>query len=68
MKVKHAGSSVFTTNGLTNNPNTTCTAGNPVSHASSLATVASSVATIYTCQASTFTTYRVISTTSNYGG
>lgn len=68
VKVKHAGSSVFTTNGLTNNPNTTCTAGNPVSHASSLATVASSVATIYTCQASTFTTYRVISTTSNYGG
>lgn len=67
VKVRHAGSSSFTTSGLTNNPNTTCTNGVP-GVASAVATVSGAVATIYTCQASTFTTYRVISTSSSGGG
>jgi len=57
VKVKHGGSSVFTTVWLTNDPNSTCS--NWVSTPSSnIATVSSGIATIYTCSASTFTSYK----------
>lgn len=52
--VKHGGSSTFTTTGLTNNPNATCTNG-IASSPSSTANVVGGVATIYSCAASTFT-------------
>lgn len=67
VKVRHAWSSIFTTDGLTNDPNTTCTNWVP-GVASSLATVSASIATIYTCQASTFTTYKVVPVTIWGGG
>ena len=62
VKVKHGGTTVFVTSGLTNNPNATCTGGIP-SIASNIATVTSGVATIYTCSASTFATVQTASST-----
>lgn len=71
VKVKHSGSSVFDTTGLTNDASTTCTAGVP-SSASSTASVSAGVATIYSCAASTFVAYgpavAVSSTTVGAGG
>lgn len=52
--VKHGGSSVFTTSGLTNNPNATCTNG-IASSPSNTASVVNERATIYSCAASIFT-------------
>lgn len=58
VKVKHGGSSIFGTTGLTNNSAATCTNGVP-STSSNVATVSAGVATIYSCSASTFAAYTV---------
>ncbi len=72
VKVKHGGTTEFVTTGLTNDPNTTCTAGIPGAP-SATATVSAGIATIYTCSASTFAAYSITptsvgSTTGGGGG
>ncbi len=67
VKVKHGGTSVYVTTGLTNTPNSSCTNGIP-SSPSALATVSGGFATIYTCAASTFVTYTEIAVSSVSSG
>lgn len=67
IKVKHGGSSVFVTTGLTNNASATCTNGIP-SVGSNIATVSAGVATIYSCAASTFVAYSTATPPSSGGG
>jgi hypothetical protein len=54
VKVKHAGESTFTTDGLTNNSGATCSNG-IASSGTNIGTVSFNTVTIYTCAASTFT-------------
>jgi hypothetical protein len=55
VKVRHAGETTFTTSGLTNNPNATCSNGIP-SSGTNIANVdtESHTVSIYTCAASTY--------------